>query len=174
VRVGARLRDHPGPLPVTAGFAACCATRPRTTGRRRCWRHAAGADPSPVHGIIQVSGLVDGPPDMISARSRGLPAIAVPGDNASESEWARLFAGRHASVVFDCDRAGRAAAARIAADLRAAGVRGSIVDLACGRADGYDLTEWLAERESLRAQELRRMLAAADTRPRAGLPAVGR
>ena len=80
------------------------------------------------------------------------------------AEWARLFAGRRVSVVFDCDRAGREAAARIAADLKAAGVRGSIVDLARGRADGYDLTEWLAERESLGAQELRRALGAPGAR----------
>jgi hypothetical protein len=26
--------------------------------------------------------LVEGPPDMISARSRGLPAVVVPGDHA--------------------------------------------------------------------------------------------
>ena len=37
--------------------------------------------------------LVEGPPDMISARSRGLPAIAVPGDDAWEPEWARLLVG---------------------------------------------------------------------------------
>ena len=102
---------------------------------------------------------------MISARSRGLPAVAVPGDDAWESEWARLFAGRHVSVVLDCDRAGREAAARIAADLRAAGVRGGIVDLARARTDGYDLTEWLAERANLGAQELR---------ARWGRPARGR
>ena len=92
--------------------------------------------------------LVEGPPDMISARSRGLPAIAVPGDDAWEPEWARLLAGRHVSVVFDCDRRRAARGPRIADDLKAAGVRGSIVDLAHGRTDGYDLTEWLAERES--------------------------
>lgn len=39
--------------------------------------------------------LVEGPPDMISARSRGLPALAVPGDDAWEPQWARLLAGRH-------------------------------------------------------------------------------
>ena len=59
---------------------------------------------------------------------------------------APLFAGRHVSVVLDCDRAGREAVARIAADLPAASVRGGIVDLARARTDGYDLTEWLAER----------------------------
>ena len=41
--------------------------------------------------------LVEGPPDMISARSRGLPAVAVPGDDAWEPGWARLFAGRRVS-----------------------------------------------------------------------------
>ena len=65
---------------------------------------------------------------MISARSRGLPAIAVPNDDGSEPAWARLFAGRQVSVVLDCDGAGRHAAARIAANLKVAGVRGSIVD----------------------------------------------
>jgi DNA primase len=80
--------------------------------------------------------LVEGPPDMISARSRGLPAVAVPGDDAWEPGWARLLSGRHVSVALDCDHAGRDAAARIAADLKAAGVRGSIVDLP-------DLDGWL-------------------------------
>jgi DNA primase len=67
--------------------------------------------------------LVEGPPDMISARSRGLPAIAIPGDDAWEAGWAQLLAGRHVAIVFDCDQAGRDAATRIAADLKAAGVR---------------------------------------------------
>ena len=129
------------------------------------------------HPCTESSGwvvLVEGPPDMISARSRGLPAIAVPGDDAWEPGWARLLAGRRVSVVFDCDRAGRPAAARIAADLKAVGVRGSIVDLARGRTDGYDLTAWLAERESLGARELRRALGAPGARARAGVPAAGR
>ena len=82
---------------------------------------------------------------MISARSRGLPAIAVPGDHAWEAQWAWLLAGRRVSVVMDSDHAGRVAAERIAGDLRAAGVHGSIIDLAPGREDGYDLTDWLSE-----------------------------
>ena len=118
--------------------------------------------------------LVEGPPDMISARSRGLPAIAVPGDDAWKPGWARLLAGRHVSVVFDCDRAGRDAARRLADDLKVAGVRGSIVDLARTRTDGYDLTEWLAERESLGVRELRRALGAPDARLRAEVPAAAR
>ena len=89
--------------------------------------------------------LVEGPPDMISARSCGLPAIAVPGDCAWEAQWARLLARRRVSVVMDSDHAGRVAAERIAVDLRAAGVRGSIIDLAPRRDDGYDLTDWLSD-----------------------------
>jgi hypothetical protein len=41
--------------------------------------------------------LVEGPPDMISARSCGLPAIAVAGDHAWEAQWAQLLAGRRVS-----------------------------------------------------------------------------
>ena len=104
--------------------------------------------------------LVEGPPDMISARSRGLPAIAVPGDDAWEPEWAQLLAGRYVSVVFDCDRAGREAAVRIAADLKAAAMRGSVIDLARERQDGYDLTDWLHSRSDLDGAQLRRALGA--------------
>ena len=55
---------------------------------------------------------------MISARPRGLPAIAVPGDHAWEAEWAQLLAGRRVSIVMDCDDPGREAARRITGDLK--------------------------------------------------------
>ena len=103
--------------------------------------------------------LVEGPPDMLSARSRGLPAIAVPGDDAWDAEWAPLLAGRRVSIVMDCDAAGRAAAQRIAHDLKTVGVTGSIIDLAPKHRDGYDLTNWLASR-SLSALDLRAKLGA--------------
>jgi hypothetical protein len=52
--------------------------------------------------------LVEGPPDMISARSQGLRAIAVPGDDAWEPEWARLLVGRYVSVcLIATERAAR-------------------------------------------------------------------
>ena len=75
----------------------------------------------------------------------GCPRWSCPEMTPGRPKWARVFAGPYVSMVLDCDRAGREAAARIAADLRAASVGGSIVDLARARADGYDLTEWLAE-----------------------------
>jgi hypothetical protein len=92
--------------------------------------------------------LVEGPPDMIAARSRGLPAIAVPGDHAWRPVWARMLGGRHVTIVMDADKAGRAAAQRIAADL-AEVADAQIVDVGPGREDGYDLTDWLFERSSL-------------------------
>ena len=117
--------------------------------------------------------LVEGPPDMIGARSQGLPAIAVPGDDAWEPEWARLLVGRHVSIVLDCDHVGREAAARIAGDLKAVGVRGSIIDLAPGRHDGYDLTDWLSCRPELHGAELGRALGAPGARSRAQTARAG-
>jgi Toprim-like len=103
--------------------------------------------------------LVEGPPDMVSARSRGLPAIAVPGDDAWESGWAQLLVGRRVVVVMDCDTAGREAAARIAGDLKAAGVHGSVIDLSRSRDDGYDLTDWLHEHREWPPDRIRAALA---------------
>ena len=95
--------------------------------------------------------LVEGPSDMLAARSAGLPAIAVPGTHAWRTEWAGEFQGRRVTVVMDADCPGRQAALRIAGDLErhgAAHVR--IVELAPGRDDGYDLSDWLRERNHMR------------------------
>ena len=81
---------------------------------------------------------------MIAARSRGLPAIAVPGDHAWQPAWAPLLAGRHIQIVMDADKQGRTAAMRIAHDL-ADHAPAQIVDLAPLREDGYDLTDWLLD-----------------------------
>jgi hypothetical protein len=80
-----------------------------------------GLVPHPAAEPSEWIVLVEGPPDAISARSRGLPAVAVPGDHAWETEWAHLFVGRRVSVVMDCDQAGREAARRIAGDLKGGG-----------------------------------------------------
>jgi hypothetical protein len=88
--------------------------------------------------------LVEGPPDMIAARSHGLPAIAVPGDHAWRDDWARLFIGRHVTIVMDADTAGRDAAQRIHEALVPV-TDARIWDLAPDRDDGYDLTDWLAD-----------------------------
>ena len=81
---------------------------------------------------------------MIAARSRGIAAIAVPGDRAWQHGWAQLLARRHVAVIMDCDLPGRSAAARIAGDLHHI-ADPYVIDLASGRADGYDLTDWQIE-----------------------------
>jgi hypothetical protein len=84
---------------------------------------------------------------MIAARSRGLPAIALPGTDCWRSEWAPLFSGRHITIVMDADRQGRALAARIAGDL-GDHAEAAVVELAPDREDGYDLTDWLQDNSS--------------------------
>jgi hypothetical protein len=120
--------------------------------------------------------LVEGPSDMLAARSAGLPALAVPGTHAWRTEWAGDLAGRRVTVVMDADRPGREAAVRIAGDLErqdAPHVR--ILELASDRDDGYDLSDWLREGNHLRAltartytsDEFRQLLHTADrARPR--------
>jgi hypothetical protein len=105
-----------------------------------------GLVPHPVAETSDRILLVEGPPDMIAARSRGLSAIAVPGDHAWQPAWAHLLAGRHIAIVMDADDQGRAAARRIADDL-ARVADPEIVDVAPSRRDGYDLTDWLLDGE---------------------------
>lgn len=88
--------------------------------------------------------LVEGEPDMLAARSLGIPAIALPGVDAWRPEWADLFAGRRIAIIMDADDQGRVAARRIAADLRLS-AETTIVDISPKRGDGYDLTEWILD-----------------------------
>jgi hypothetical protein len=121
--------------------------RPAARPRQIKMRAAVGSRrellPHPAVEQSERIWLVEGEPDMIAARSRGLPAIAVPGSESWRSAWAPSLAGRDVTVVLDCDRQGRAAARRIAHDLRAF-ARTRILDLAPDRDDGFDLTNWLA------------------------------
>jgi hypothetical protein len=89
--------------------------------------------------------LVEGPSDMLAARSAGVPAIAVPGANAWRSEWASALDGRTVVVAMGCDRPGRQAAARIGDDLDRHGIAVAISDLAPSRHDGHDVSDWLRD-----------------------------
>ena len=97
-------------------------------------------NPGLVEGAVV---LVEGPSDMLAARSAGLPAIAVPGTHAWRNDWGRALTGREVTVAMDADRAGREAAARIARDLHTHRAKAAIVDLDPSRDDGYDLSDWL-------------------------------
>ena len=127
------LRYQPWPQPREPKILA-------TAGSRRALLPHPAADAS-SHVL-----LVEGESDMICARSRGLPAIAVPGVDGWRRAWAQLLAGREVTVIMDCDEQGRAAAAAIESDLSRLGVV-RVLDLAPDRNDGYDLTDWLLDAE---------------------------
>jgi hypothetical protein len=132
--------------------------RPSSRPRQSKMKAAAGSRRELLpHPSVEQSAsiwLVEGEPDMIAARSRGLPAIAVPGSDSWRSAWAPLLAGRDVTVVLDCDRQGRAAARRIAQDLGAF-ARTWIFDLAPDRDDGFDVTNWLATTRAVDPERLR-------------------
>jgi hypothetical protein len=100
--------------------------RPGDAGREPGWQARLAHRPNLIMRLTIERGWR---PATMRARSRGLPAIAVPGVDSWRPEWARWFVGRTVTIVADADAAGRGLAARVADDL--AGVaRPSIVDLA--------------------------------------------
>jgi len=109
-----------------------------------------GLIPHPAREASDHIILVEGPPDMVAARSCGLPTIAVPGTTAWQQSWADLLAGRRVTIVMDCDAPGRRAADEIATSLRAAAIPTDVVDLWPDRRDGYDLTDRILERRRTR------------------------
>ena len=134
--------------------------QPKHTGRPKMLAIPGSRIGLVPHPAIEPSErvlLVEGPPDMIAARSRGLAAIAVPGDHAWQPAWARLLVGRQVMIVMDADTQGRGAAERIANDL-AGHAQAQIVDLAPLRNDGYDLTDWLLAHPQLAGEAVGRQL----------------
>ncbi len=125
--------------------------------------------------------LVEGPPDMIAARSAGLPAIAIPGTSAWHPSWAHLLTGKRVTVVMDSDAPGRQAAEAISSSLAPFAARTDVIDLWPDRNDGSDLTdrilEWrLVKPEGPRALSTVRLLLAphATYRPRESEPRTPR
>jgi DNA primase len=103
-----------------------------------------GLIPHPTREPLGPLTLVEGPADMLAARAHGCPAIAVPGAHAWQPHWARLLQERQITIAMDCDPAGRAAAQRIANDLKEVS-EARILDLAPKRGDGFDVTDWLRQ-----------------------------
>jgi len=124
-----------------------------------------GLIPHPSREASERVILVEGPPDMIAARSAGLHAIAVPGTNAWHRQWAEHFAERHVTVVMDCDSAGRRAAVEIADSLQGTARTVDVVDMWPDRSDGYDLTDRILERRRSRSRPLAPCTAGTLLRP---------
>jgi hypothetical protein len=124
-----------------------------------------GLVPHPARERAERIVLVEGPPDMIAARSCGLAAIAIPGTAAWQPSWAPLLAGRHVTVVMDCDPAGRRAAQDIAASLGSIAAMVELVDLWPDCHDGYDLTDRILERRRSRPGPLTARTIASLLRP---------
>jgi hypothetical protein len=123
--------------------------------------------PPEAIGEDEVAGgtllLCEGEPDCVRLWSAGVAAVAVPGAQNWQSEWAPRFRGRRWTVIvcFDADETGRAKAPGVAADLLAAGVDARLADLdqyAEGVED-FDLTDLLGERDPASARELLATLA---------------
>lgn len=125
-------------------------------GSRRTLLPHPAAEPSPW--IL----LAEGEPDMIAARSRGLPTIAVPGTDCWRPEWAELFNHRTVIIATDADQPGRTLATQIASAL-AQCANTVVTDLAPDREDGYDLSDWLLARRGVALPEIRRELLRACT-----------
>jgi 5S rRNA maturation endonuclease (ribonuclease M5) len=104
-----------------------------------------GLVPHPVREVCNHVILVEGPPDMIAARSSGLPATAVPGTSAWQASWASTLAGKRVTIAMNCDAPGRRAADEIAASLDSTAEAVEVVDRWPSRADGYDLTDRILE-----------------------------
>lgn len=102
-----------------------------------------GLFPSPESTPAGKLHICEGEPDALAALSRGVTAIAIPGVAGWRREWAIRLQQFRVSVCMDCDAEGRAAAARIADDLTAAGITCKVVDLAPERSDGFDVTDAL-------------------------------
>ena len=118
-----------------------------------------GLIPHPAREASARVILVEGPPDMIAARSCGVPAIAIPGTSAWQPSWAPLLAGRHVTIVMDCDPPGRQAADQIGASLRAAAIAADVIDLWPQRDDGYDLTDRILSQRHIRPRPAARTIA---------------
>ena len=150
-RIVGLLRYQPWPQPREPKMLAA-------PGSRRALLPHPAAEPS--RRVL----LVEGEPDMIAARSRGLPAIAVPGVDGWRPAWGELLAGREVTVVMDCDEQGRIAAAALESYLSSLSVV-RVLDLAPDRNDGYDVTDWLVQRPRFTAVAIDELIATtAETR----------
>lgn len=103
--------------------------------------------------------VCEGEWDALAAASHGLRAVSgTAGADTWRPAWSQRLAARDVVIVFDCDEAGRAAAAKRAANVAEHGASVRVVDLDPERDDKWDLSDWFAE-----GRTARDLLALADS-----------
>jgi len=84
--------------------------------------------------------------DALVLNQHGIPAITSTGGEGSwNPAWDELFRDKRVWVLYDCDEAGRAGAAKVAGHLTAVAKKLRVVDLDAKRADGFDVTDWFVK-----------------------------
>jgi len=84
--------------------------------------------------------------DALVLNQHGIPAVtSTGGETGWKSEWNDLFRDKHVRLVYDCDKAGRAGAAKVAHNLTPVAKELRIVDLDPERSDGFDVTDWFVK-----------------------------
>jgi hypothetical protein len=85
--------------------------------------------------------LCEGEWDALLARECRLPSVTSTGGvGCWDEQWTQLLRGRDVAIVYDCDDAGRLAAARRAEEIRGVARKVAVVDL--GLDDHEDLSDW--------------------------------
>ena len=111
--------------------------------------HAADVPRShQTHCRAQAMVVLVGGRHVAPARSRGLPAVAIPEERV-DPQWSRRLAGQFVTVLMDAHPADRGTAQRLAVDLDNAGAMVVVADFAPHRHDGYGLSEWLDDHPRL-------------------------
>jgi hypothetical protein len=111
--------------------------------------------------------VCEGEWDALVLRQHGFPAVT--GTHGAETfldEWVGLFADRKVAFLYDCDDAGRTAAAAHARKVQRVARSVAVVDLDPFRDDKWDVSDWFREGRS--ANELRAWINATFTAGRRG------
>ena len=156
-RVSIPIRDGAGEL------VGVCRYQPNPGKRGRLPKMLAEGSrdlfPAPERIHDESLWLVEGEPDAIAMWSIGLRAVAIPGIGKWREEWVERFRGfERVKIVFDCDDAGRKAAAERQAQL-AHVADAVVVELDPARSDGYDVGDLVIEHGAEAAAKLEARIA---------------
>jgi hypothetical protein len=147
-------RPHGGPFVFPAHDAEGTLTgwthyqpdRDKRTGRKSKARGPRQLSPRPESlDPDRPAFIVEGEWACLAAWSLGVQAVAVPGVENWNPEYAPSFAGMRLVVVPDLDQPGRGLARRIADDCLPHASEVRLLDLDPGRDDGYDVGDLLRE-----------------------------